>query len=74
MPIFEYLCRDCGARFEKLVLKPATEKVACPSCGKRKLEQQISSFVSPVEGKHKPKPTPHPEYPDGYLSTKHDDD
>jgi putative FmdB family regulatory protein len=74
MPIFEYLCRTCGARFEKLVLKPATDKVACPECGKRKLEQQISSFISPVDGKHKPKPTPHPEYPDGYLSTKHDDD
>jgi putative FmdB family regulatory protein len=74
MPIFEYLCRACGARFEKLVLKPATDKVACPECGKRKLEQQISSFTSPVDGRHKPKPTPHPEYPDGYLSTKHDDD
>jgi putative FmdB family regulatory protein len=73
MPIFEYRCRDCGTRFEKLVLKPATDKVACPACGKRKLEQLISSFLAPVEGKHKPKPTPHPEYPDGYLSTKHDD-
>ncbi len=38
------------------------------------LEQLISSFLAPVEGKHKPKPVPHPEYPDGYTSTKHDDD
>ena len=73
MPIFEYRCLDCGKRFEKLVLKPATDKVACPKCGKRKLEQLISSFLSPVEGKYKPKPVPHPEYPDGYLG-KHDDD
>jgi len=72
MPIFEYLCRECGAKFEKLVLKPATEVVACPSCGKKRLEQQISSFLSPVPGKFKPAPQPHPEYPYGYLG-KHDD-
>jgi putative FmdB family regulatory protein len=72
MPIFEYVCRDCGAKFEKLVLKPASEKVACPSCGKKRLDQQISSFLSPVPGRFKPTPQPHPEYPDGYLS-KHDD-
>jgi putative FmdB family regulatory protein len=73
MPIFEYLCRDCGTRFEKLVLKPATDKVSCPSCGKKRLEQQISSFISPVPGKLKAAPQPHPEYPYGYLG-KHDDD
>jgi putative FmdB family regulatory protein len=72
MPIFEYLCDDCGARFEKLVLRPASDQVLCPSCGKDHLTQQISAFLSPVPGKFKDKPQPHPEYPYGYLG-KHDD-
>jgi putative FmdB family regulatory protein len=72
MPIFEYLCEDCGKKFERLVLKPATDVVVCPSCGKDRLTQQISTFRSPVEGKHKPAPRQHSEYPDG-LITPHDD-
>jgi len=72
MPIYEYLCEDCGAKFEKLVLKPATDVVTCPKCGKERLTQQISQFLSPVPGKHKPGPQPHPEYPYGLLG-KHDD-
>ena len=72
MPIFEYLCEDCGKKFEKLVLKPATDAVVCPSCGKDRLTQQISTFLSPAEGKHQPAPRQHSEYPDG-LITPHDD-
>ena len=72
MPIFEYLCADCGTKFEKLVLKPGVDEVTCPSCGKRRLEQQISSFLSPVPGKHKAPTRPHKEYPDGLIAP-HDD-
>jgi len=41
MPIFEYECRQCGHRFECLVLKgsPAPQ---CPACQAMDLEQQIS--------------------------------
>jgi putative FmdB family regulatory protein len=73
MPIFEYKCQECGAKFEKLVLKPAADVVECPKCGTKRIEQQISSFISPVPGRHKAPLTPHPEYPDGPLSTHHDD-
>jgi putative FmdB family regulatory protein len=66
------MCDDCGAKFEKLVLKPATDVVACPKCGKDRLTQQVSAFLSPVAGKFKPSPQPHPEYPYGMLG-KHDD-
>ena len=72
MPIFEYRCKDCGKRFEKLVLPNKTGKVTCPKCGKARLEQLISSFQSPVPGRHKAPPQPHPEYPEGPLG-KHDD-
>lgn len=41
MPIFEYECRECGHRFEYLVLSssPAAE---CPSCRTKDLQQMIS--------------------------------
>ena len=41
MPIYEYECRQCGHRFEYLVLasSPAAE---CPSCRKQDLERLIS--------------------------------
>jgi putative FmdB family regulatory protein len=41
MPVFEYQCRQCGQRFEYLVLhsSPAAE---CPSCRQTDLQQMIS--------------------------------
>ncbi|HLH42846.1 MAG TPA: zinc ribbon domain-containing protein [Bryobacteraceae bacterium] len=72
MPIFEYLCEECGRMFEKLVLRPGSEPVACPVCGASRLTQQVSTFLSPVPGKHKPAPRQHSEYPDG-LTAPHRD-
>ena len=72
MPIFEYLCDGCGARFEKLVLRQDTSDIVCPSCGKDRVTQQISTFLAPVPGKLKAAPRQHSEYPDG-LITPHDD-
>jgi putative FmdB family regulatory protein len=35
MPIYEYLCPECGLRFEKLrPLSQADKEVTCPGCGK----------------------------------------
>lgn len=50
MPIFEYLCEDCGSKFEKLVRRPGVDQVLCPSCGQSHLEQQFSSFAAPSNG------------------------
>jgi putative FmdB family regulatory protein len=72
MPIFEYLCADCGRKFEKLVLRPSAEKIHCPHCGKDRLSQQVSAFISPVTGKLKPAPRQHSEFPDGLIAP-HDD-
>jgi putative FmdB family regulatory protein len=46
MPIFEYLCEDCGNKFEKLVRRPGAEQVLCPGCGQSHLDQQFSSFAA----------------------------
>jgi len=51
MPIFEYLCEDCGSKFEKLVRRPGADEVLCPSCGEGgHLEQQFSSFAAHSSG------------------------
>lgn len=43
MPIFEYACRDCGHRFEKIVLGGAEPD--CPACHGTHLQQQLSVFA-----------------------------
>jgi putative FmdB family regulatory protein len=54
MPIFEYLCEDCGNKFEKLVRRAASENDAnglhCPSCGQEHLKQQFSTFAAHANG------------------------
>ena len=50
MPIFEYICKECGKRFETIVT--GSKKAKCPACDSGKLEQQLSSFaVGSVKGK-----------------------
>jgi putative FmdB family regulatory protein len=43
MPILEFLCRQCGGRYEDLV-KSAAEAV-CPKCGSRRAERLLSTFA-----------------------------
>ena len=43
MPLYEYKCRRCGQRFEKLVRWNADPKeVTCPSCAAAEPERLIS--------------------------------
>jgi putative FmdB family regulatory protein len=46
MPIFEYLCEDCGSKFEKLVRGSAAHGVQCPACGQEHLRQEFSTFAA----------------------------
>lgn len=47
MPIYEYVCTECGERFEKLLFKLAVEEhIACPYCGSHKIERAVSTFAS----------------------------
>ncbi len=50
MPIFEYLCEDCGTKFEKLVRKVNQDELLCPSCGQDHLAQQHSTFAARSNG------------------------
>lgn len=48
MPIYEYLCDDCGARYEQIVLAKNT-KVACPKCASKRHTLQLSVFSPPAK-------------------------
>ena len=43
MPIYEYACRGCGARFEKIVYGSTAQE--CPSCNSADLERLLSTFA-----------------------------
>ena len=59
MPIYEYLCQDCGAKFEKLVRRSAdAPETECPSCGQKHLKQEYSTFAAHANG-----PSKSPEMP-----------
>ena len=48
MPIFEYLCAECGHKFEAIVF--GEQKAECPKCHAAKLEQQLSTFSAHSHG------------------------
>lgn len=43
MPIYEYICKNCGLRFEYLVR--GNQEVTCPKCNHNDLKRLISSFA-----------------------------
>jgi putative FmdB family regulatory protein len=43
MPIYEYLCDDCGERYEKLIMSKS-QAIECPKCASRKKTVQLSVF------------------------------
>jgi len=44
VPLYEYACPGCGAKFEKLVRRFG-EAVACPVCASTDVEKQLSVFA-----------------------------
>jgi putative FmdB family regulatory protein len=44
MPIFEYICKDCGHKFEKIVPR-YDSTVDCAHCNSVKVEKQLSVFA-----------------------------
>jgi len=46
MPIYEFECEECGARFEELVAAGA-EGVACAECGSTRTRRLMSSVSPP---------------------------
>lgn len=42
MPIYEFVCADCGESFEKLVFG-SDPAVVCPKCGSHETEKKVSA-------------------------------
>ena len=43
MPIYEYVCRDCNARYERIVMS-ASQEIRCPKCESKRHALQLSVF------------------------------
>ena len=53
MPIYSYICKKCGAKFDLLV-GVTSEKVElkCKKCGSKKIKKELGSFnIGSSEGK-----------------------
>lgn len=51
MPLYEYICENCGQQFEKLVrLSEADLAPQCPFCGSSETHKQISRLASGFGG------------------------
>ncbi len=51
MPLYEYRCTDCGARFEQLRrMSEADRDLTCPKCRSAKVKRELSTFASKMEG------------------------
>ncbi|MCB1033635.1 MAG: zinc ribbon domain-containing protein [Acidobacteria bacterium] len=51
MPLYEYICEQCGERFE--VLQPmgaGSDGLECPACGSKALAKQFSTFAGSAGG------------------------
>ncbi|RPI33338.1 MAG: zinc ribbon domain-containing protein [Chloroflexota bacterium] len=52
MPIYEYMCKDCGAHFDALrSMKDADAPIACKECESRHTSRQISVFYAQSGGR-----------------------
>ena len=51
MPLFEFICEECGVIFEELVRSSSTiSGVICPDCQSDQVKKKISTFASKVAG------------------------
>jgi putative FmdB family regulatory protein len=47
MPVYEFACKRCGARFEELVSAANNgPRLLCPRCGSAELERLFSPFAT----------------------------
>ena len=60
MPLYEYTCKSCDARFEQLVrtMNAGDAKVKCPKCGSAKTARALSVFAVGAEGPKSSPPAP----------------
>jgi len=51
MPIFEFICQECGQEFEELLRNASViAEVSCPICKSPEIARKISVFAAPASG------------------------
>jgi len=48
MPIYEYICGECGRRFDFFAKRWSENPETCPECGATTLKKQFSVFNAKV--------------------------
>ncbi len=48
MPVYDYVCLDCHKTFEEVLtlLDHDNEKIQCPECGSKNVEQEATAFFA----------------------------
>ena len=48
MPVYEYVCKDCHKEFEQVLTltEHDAEKIVCPKCGSKNVEQEAAGFFA----------------------------
>ena len=59
MPIYEYICDDCGENYERIVMNDRTA-VTCPKCESAKHTIKLSVFAAPGNEANPPLNLPQP--------------
>jgi len=44
MPIFDFLCQNCGNKFDVMISNADKDKVKCPECNSPEVKQLLSLF------------------------------
>ncbi len=55
MPVYQYVCRQCSHRFDRLVM--GQRRTTCPACASEDLERLLSVFAVGTRGGREPAPT-----------------
>lgn len=52
MPIYEYICEDCGSKFDALrPMKDADSPIACKKCNGTRTRRSLSVFFASSDGR-----------------------
>ena len=62
MPIYEYVCKPCGAGFEKYHKSMDAPKPACPECGKKRGVSRAIAGYSFIKDENTKMAEMHPKY------------
>lgn len=52
MPLFEFICKKCGTKFEQMIFSINKDEIECPECKSKEVEKQFSTFSAGSSRSH----------------------